>query len=357
MKHQLDLVILGLSITSSWGNGHAVTYRALVRELARRGHHVLFLEREVPWYAENRDLLDWPYGRVGLYRSIEDLEDRFASEIEHADVVIIGSYVPQGVDVSRRVLHRARGPVAFYDIDTPVTLAKLRKGDYEYLHPDIIPAFHLYLSFTGGPVPDMIESEYGSPMARPLYCSVDLDTYYPETLEPEYDFGYMGTYSPDRQPVLDRLFLEPARSWPQGRFTIAGPQYPDTINWPGNIRRLDHLNPADHRRFYRSLRYTLNVTRADMVQTGYSPSVRLFEAGACSVPVISDYWEGLDTFFKIGEEILVSRSADETVDLLRSTAEEERIRIGHRAFLRVLRDHSTERRVSELESYIDTVAG
>jgi spore maturation protein CgeB len=355
MENSLGIVILGLSITSSWGNGHAVTYRALVRELARRGHRVLFLERDVPWYSENRDLLSWPYGRVELYRDLDELDNRFASDIENADFVMIGSYVPQGVEASRRVLRKARGPVAFYDIDTPVTLSKLKKCDFEYLHPDLIPRFHLYLSFTGGPILHRLEAEYGSPMARPLYCSVDLKTYFPDHSEPEYDLGYMGTYSPDRQPALDRLLLEPARLWNSGRFTVAGPQYPDEISWPENIVRTGHLSPAEHRRFYRSLRFALNVTRADMVRVGYSPSVRLFEAAACSVPVISDVWTGLDTFFVIGEEILVSRSTRETLDILHSIPEEKRLEIGSRAFRRVLKDHTTQRRAMDLEGYVQQI--
>jgi spore maturation protein CgeB len=265
---------------------------------------------------------------------------------------MLGSYVPEGVDVGRYLLMKAKGPVVFYDIDTPVTMAKLENRDFEYLHPDLIPRFHCYLSFTGGPTLHRLESEFGSPMARPLYCSVDPGTYFPEPAVPRYDFGYMGTYSPDRQPTLEELLLGPARAWKEGRFAVAGPGYPEEVDWPENVTRVEHLGPALHRGFYRSQRYTLNVTRADMVRAGYSPSVRLFEAAACSVPVISDDWEGLDAFFEVGEEILVSRSADETLEMLTTIPEEERIRIGEKALRRVERDHTTERRVLDLESYL-----
>ena len=60
------IVILGLTITSSWGNGHATTYRALVKALNQRGHEVLFLERETPWYCEHRDLPKSPHARIAL---------------------------------------------------------------------------------------------------------------------------------------------------------------------------------------------------------------------------------------------------------------------------------------------------
>ena len=137
----MRIVFLGLSITSSWGNGHATTYRGLVRALWARGHDVLFLERDVPWYAANRDLPRPPYGRTELYASLEDLKRRFAGDVGDADFVIVGSYVPEGVAVGEWVMATARGATAFYDIDTPVTLAKLEQGDTEYLTPELIPRY------------------------------------------------------------------------------------------------------------------------------------------------------------------------------------------------------------------------
>jgi spore maturation protein CgeB len=349
---QLDIVILGLSITSSWGNGHATTYRGLVRELVARGHDVLFLERDVPWYAENRDLADPPHGRTVLYRSLEELRDRFGRVVATADAVIVGSYVPEGVAVGEWVTAEARGVTAFYDIDTPVTLAKLARGDREYLSPELIPRFDLYLSFTGGPTLARIERRYGAARARPLYCSVDPSCYYPEECEPRWDLGYLGTYSADRQPALDRLLLTPARRWGRGRFVVAGPLYPARLGWPANVERIEHLPPSEHRAFYNAQRFTLNVTRADMVRAGYSPSVRLFEAAACGTPVISDPWEGLDTVFAVGEEILVARSPGEALRLLRETPEAERRALGRRALARALAEHTAAHRAAELEGYV-----
>jgi spore maturation protein CgeB len=248
----LRIVILGLSITSSWGNGHATTYRGLVRELSRRGHDVFFLERDVPWYASNRDLAHPPQGRTELYQTLGDLKQRFAGLVEEADIVIVGSYVPEGAEVGKWVTHTARGLTAFYDIDTPVTLAKLARGEDEYLTAQLIPEYQLYLSFTGGPMLERLEQDYGSPMARALYCAVDPTLYYPEPAPLRWDLGYMGTYSDDRQPGLTQLLGQPARSWPEGRFVVAGPQYPKTIRWARNVERIQHLPPKRHRRFYNS---------------------------------------------------------------------------------------------------------
>jgi spore maturation protein CgeB len=350
----MDLVFLGLSITSSWGNGHATTYRGLVRGLAELGHRVLFLEREQPWYAANRDLSDPPWCRLGLYSDLNELRDRYLSEIVRADLVLVGSYVPEGVEAGELALEHASGPVVFYDIDTPVTISKLRSGDFEYLAPQLIPRYHLYLSFTGGPFLCRIEREYGARRAFPLYCSVDPDLYYPDGNEPVFDLGYMGTYSDDRQPGLEELLLKPAKKWSDGRFSVAGPLYPGDIDWPSNVHRVEHLSPAEHRSFYTGQLFTLNLTRRHMVRAGHSPSVRLFEAAACGTPVISDYWPGIEEFFLPGEEILISRSAEETLACLRRLPDRRRRGIGNRARERVLEHHTAAARAAQFEAYAET---
>jgi spore maturation protein CgeB len=349
----MKITILGLSITSSWGNGHATTYRALVRELSRRGHDVVFLERDMPWYARNRDLPSPPYCRTELYGSVDELRERHAGDVGDADCVIVGSYVPVGTAVGEWVLETARGTTAFYDIDTPVTVAALERDDCRYLSRELVRRYDLYLSFTGGPILERLERHFGSPMARPLYCSVDPELYFPEeTGEKKWDLGYLGTYSTDRQPPLERLLCEPATAWSRGRFVIAGAQYPDGLEWPANVERIEHLPPAEHRKFYNAQRFTLNVTRADMITAGYSPSVRLFEAAACGVPTISDFWVGLDNFFDIGTEILVSASREASLHYLHDLPEQERSAVGARAREKVLSRHTAAHRAAELEGYI-----
>lgn len=354
---RLDIVMLGLSITSSWGNGHATTYRSLVRELVSRGHRVLFLERDKPWYGSNRDIPGPGYGSIELYSSIEDLKSRFGENVRTADFVMVGSYVPEGATVGKWVVDIAKGVTAFYDIDTPVTLSRLKAGKAEYLSAALVPEYDLYLSFTGGPTLRTIERELGSPMARPLYCSVDPELYSPEEAEKKWDLGYVGTYCADRQSALDELMLAPARNLKDGRFVVAGPLYPENISWPGNTDRIDHLPPSEHRAFYNSMRFTMNLTRADMIRAGYSPSVRLFEAAACGIPIITDYWKGLDVFFEPGREILVSGSGADTALFLREMSEAARRRLGERARRRVLERHTALHRVDELESYIDESYG
>jgi spore maturation protein CgeB len=351
----VKIVIFGLSITSSWGNGHATTYRGLVRELDARGHDVLFLERDASWYADNRDLPKPPYGRTVVYRTIAELKRRFARHVRDAGVVIVGSYVPNGIEIGRWVTRVAKGVKAFYDIDTPVTLSKLQHGDTDYLTRALIPKYDLYLSFTGGPTLERLQQEYGSPAARALYCSFDPALYYPEAMPLRWDLGYMGTYSDDRQPTLERLLLEPARRLPRSKFVVAGPQYPTTIVWPKNVQRKAHCAPKQHRKFYSAQRYTLNVTRADMIAAGHSPSVRLFEAAACGTPIISDAWPGLDKLFKPRREILIARGPKDTLAYLNDMSESERREIGLRARERVLADHTAAHRAAQLERYVAEV--
>jgi spore maturation protein CgeB len=351
----LDIVILGLSITSSWGNGHATTFRALVRELSALGHNVLFLERDLPWYADNRDMPKLPWGRVEIYDKVAELRARFAQQVAKADVVIVGSYVPEGIDVGHWVNRTAHGVRAFYDIDTPVTLAKLERGDCDYVTSALIAQYDLYLSFTGGPTLTRLEQQYGSPMARPLYCSVDTRQYYPERQPILWDLGYLGTYSSDRQPPIERLMFTAARRWKGGRFAVFGPQYPTDLQWPANVLHDDHLAPAHHRAFYNRQRFTLNVTRADMVAAGYSPSVRLFEAAACGTSIISDYWVGLEEFFVPGEEILIAHNAADTLRYLRELPEQERLRICRRARDVVIHKHTSAHRAAELVANLRVV--
>ena len=349
---KLRIVIIGLSITSSWGNGHATTYRGLVREFVRRGHDVLFLEHDKPWYADNRDCPNPPFGRTELYASVADLRSRFVADVRDADAVIVGSYVPEGVTVGEWATRTARGVKAFYDIDTPVTLAKLEREDYEYLAPHLIPRYDLYLSFTGGPTLARLEKQFHSPRAVPLYCSVDPDLYFPERHKRKWDLGYLGTYSDDRQPPLERLMLDAARRWPQGKFVVAGPQYPESIRWPANVERIHHLPPAEHRKFYNEQAFALNITRADMVRAGYSPSVRLFEAAACAVPIISDRWEGIETIFEPDEEIFLADTAADVLRLLRELPDEERRAAGQRGRDKILTKHTAAHRAAELEQYV-----
>jgi spore maturation protein CgeB len=351
-----DIVIIGLSLSSSWGNGHATTYRGLMRGLAAQGLDVLFLEQDVPWYAAHRDMEEPEFGRLALYQDRKDLMRRFGAVLARTGAVIIGSYVQDGVAVIDAVADLQPRLLAFYDIDTPVTLARLERGEEEYLARRQVPLFDVYLSFTGGPTLVRLREVFGARQASALYCSVDERIYRPLGLAPRWDLGYLGTYSPDRQPTLDRLLVDVARRLPGRRFVVAGPQYPDDIHWPGNVERIEHLPPAEHPAFYGAQRWTLNVTRADMIEAGWSPSVRLFEAASCGTPVISDVWDGLGSLLPVGRAIRLARTTDDVVAVLERGTEAERSAQADAARTIVLARHTGQIRARELVAALASAA-
>jgi spore maturation protein CgeB len=350
----MKLVVFGLSLSSSWGNGHATTYRALLAAFAARGHEVTFYEWDAPWYrGAHRDCPAPDFCRLELYADWDAVAGRAIAECWEADAVIVGSYVRDGIRIIDALASGGVEALYFYDIDTPVTVAALRAGGAEYLRNDQVPRFARYLSFTGGPfLAEVLEhEELGARRAEALYCSVDPERYRPVAPDPELacDLAYMGTYAADRQPVVDRLLVKVARRLPNHRFCVAGPQYPEELRWPDNVLRIPHLPPDRHPAFYASARWQLNATRADMVAAGWSPSVRLFEAAACGAALVSDRWEGIESFFQPGREIMLPESTESVMELIVSTPEEQRRAMGDAARRRVLASHTAARRAEELE--------
>jgi spore maturation protein CgeB len=340
MKKPLDIVILGLTLSSSWGNGHATTFRSLIRGLNAEGHRVVFLERDVPWYAEHRDLPEPDFCELLYYSDIGEMLEVYAGRLTQADAVIVGSYVPDGVALIDRLAALDLKRLCFYDIDTPVTLAKLGRGDEEYLAMLQVPLFDAYFSFSGGRVLTRLEEQYGAKRALPLYCSVDAERYRNTGETFHWDLGYLGTFSPDRQPTVEKLLIEPARRLLHLRFVVAGPQYPADIDWPGNVERIEHLPPADHASFYSRQRFTLNVTRADMIAAGWSPSVRLFEAAACGTPIISDDWLGLDELLPEPDALIIARQTEDVIEALTQIDETDRRSLADKAKAIVLEGHT-----------------
>jgi spore maturation protein CgeB len=348
----MKLVIFGLSISSSWGNGHATLWRGLCNALARRGHEIHFFERDVPYYAIHRDLYEIPGGRLHLYTEWAEVRARAARELADADVGVTTSYCPDGVAAAELLLDSRVELSCFYDLDTPVTLNRLEAGEpVDYIGPRGLRDFDLVLSYTGGKALAELKSRLGARRVAPLYGSVDPDTHRraPALERFAADLSYLGTYAEDRQAGLNALFIEPARRSPTRRFLIGGAMYPQNFPWTPNIFFVQHLPPAEHPAFYSSSQLTLNVTRRAMAEMGYCPSGRLFEAAACGTPILSDTWEGLQDFFEPGSEILVARDTDEALAAL-DLSKSELETIARRARERTLECHTADLRARELEN-------
>lgn len=356
----MKLVIFGLTLSSSWGNGHATLWRGLIRALTRRNHDVVFFERDVPYYAEHRDLAELPGARLVLYRQWPQIAARARSEARQADVVVVTSYCPDAKPAAALV--HAEAPAAlcvFYDLDTPVTLARLEAGEkVEYLPEEGLRDFDLVLSYTGGAALEALRGRLGARRVAPLYGHVDPQAHRPAPRDERFsaDLSYLGTYAPDRQPALETLFVEPARRRPGQRFVLGGSGYPPDFPWAGNIWFVRHVAPPEHPPFYSSSRLTLNVTRRDMAAMGFCPSGRLFEAAACATPVLSDSWEGIGQFFTPGEEILLAGSAEEATAAL-DLPPAELARIGHAARERALTEHTSDCRAARMLALLDDAAG
>lgn len=352
----MKLVVFGLSVSSAWGNGHATLWRGLIWALARRGHSVTFYERNVPYYAAHRDCFDLPNGKLRLYASWEDVRSEAAHALSEADAGMVTSYCPDGVAATELLIGSKLAIKAFYDLDTPITLERVRRGEpVSYLSARGLRDFDVVLSYTGGAALSGLMSELGARRVVPLYGSVDPALHAPSPADARYraDLSYLGTYAEERQAALDALFLEPARRSPQRRFVLGGSQYPADFPWTPNLYFVRHVPPAEHGAFYCSARLNLNVTRGPMAAMGYCPSGRLFEAAACGAVLISDVWRGLRAFYEPGSEILVARSSEDVLAAL-DTSDAELQGIGRRARERTLSEHTIDHRAQELLSIFDS---
>jgi spore maturation protein CgeB len=349
-RPRFKIVVLGPSLTSSFGKGDVATYRGLVRDLTVRGHEVFSLERSREGGVASPRQPD--SGRVDEYSSLKELKDRHPAAVRDADIVLVGSQIPEASSAGDWVTRQAQGVTVFYDLNSPGTIAGLNRNSSTHISAELISRYHLYLSSTGGPLLDQLEDHYGSPMARPLYPAVDARLFFPESAAQNWDLGYLGGHCTERQPAMDRLLLEPARLWGEGRFVVSGSKYPSSMRWPKNVKRIPHVPPQKRRAFFNSQRFALIITPPELIAIGHSPSARLFEAAACGIPAITEFWPGLDTFFKPDEEILISHSADETLVYLEEISELERRRLGYRARERVLARHTSRHRAAELEGYV-----
>lgn len=344
----MRIVIFGLAVSSSWGNGHAALWRGLIRALHAGGHRVTFFERDVPYYAEYRDLTELPSGSLVLYRDWDPELARRA--VNDADVGMVTSYCPDACAASALIAESRAGLSCFYDLDTPVTLARLGSGErVDYVPPEGLGCFDLVLSYTGGGALDALRNQLGARRVVPLYGSVDPDVHRPGLPKPQYSgaMSYLGTYAADRQPALQRLFLTAARLRPERRFVLAGAMYPQDFPWLSNVYFVRHLPPPEHASFYASSRITLNITRAAMAAAGWCPSGRLFEAAACGVPVLSDAWPGLDEFFTPGREILVVHDTDDALTAL-ELPDADLASIARSARERVLDEHTASHRARQM---------
>jgi spore maturation protein CgeB len=296
--------------------------------------------------------------KLEIYKDWESIKVQARTASDDADCAMVTSYCPDGCAAADLVLSSAARLKVFYDLDTPITLNILQhQGEVPYIARDGLGPFDLVLSYTGGKALEELQRQLGARRVAPLYGSVDPSVHKRVASCTRYssDLSYLGTYACDRQAQLHELFLEPARRCPERKFCIAGAQYPESFPWGPNLFFVRHLPPPEHPAFYSSSRLTLNVTRAAMAEMGHCPSGRLFEAAACGTPIVSDWWDGLEEFFRPGEEILIAKNTNDVTEAI-NLDEEELQRLATRAKERVLAEHTADKRAAQLIDLIEAAA-
>ena len=274
---------------------------------------------------------------------------------------MIGSYFPDAIAATGALANAGHAcRCCFYDIDTPITLAaSAHPGGHGVPRRSPHSALRRLSEFYRRARASPNWKAAFTRSARSLSTARSILTFTSPSLSAQdyrCDLSYLGTYAADRQPKLVRLLGQPAALLPQHRFLVAGAMYPPQTEWPGNVERINHIAPPDHPGFYSSARFSLNLTRDDMVAAGYSPSVRLFEASACGAAILSDDWQGLDDFFTPGQEILIPRDEHDVADILLHLTDEQRLRIGRGARERTLAHHTAAQRAVEFEKIVSSLA-
>jgi spore maturation protein CgeB len=358
----MRVVLFGSSLVSAYWNGAATYYRGMCKALHARGHEVVFVEPDLYERQQHRDLVeDPPYAEVRVCQGWDEL----AREIERArgaDLVAKCSGVG-GWDMELAAavldLQSDRTRVAFWDVDAPQTLAAAFAEPVEGSRTfrSLVPRYDLILLYGGGPPVEAAYAQLGARRTKLVYNAVDPDEYYPVPAESDRasDLLFMGNRMPDREQRVRDLFFGAALLAPDQTFVLGGNGWGDA-SLPSNVRWIGHVPTGDHRGWNCSARLVLNVNRADMAATGYSPPTRVFEAAGCGSCVVTDAWQGIETFFAPESEILVASSAAELARYVRDVSPARAREIGAAARERVLRDHTYTRRAEDLDKALAPAA-
>ncbi len=352
----MHLTFFGSSLVSSYWNGAATYYRGLIRALHGLGHRVTFCEPDAYGRQQHRDLTEDPdYARVEVYRSEAERDARVEEAFATSDWVIKCSGV--GVwdaELEKAVAERSggRARTAFLDVDAPATLGRVA-ADPSDPFVACIPRYDHVLTYGGGPPVVAAYGRRGARACTPVYNALDPEAHHPPERrgESRWDVLFMGNRLPDREARVEEFFFRAAALCSGARFALGGEGWGDRP-MPPNVEYLGHVPTARHNEVNAAARLVLNVHRESMVENGWSPATRMFEAAGAASCQVTDAWEGIEAFFAPGEEILVARSAEEVADRVRATDDAAARRIGEAARGRALRDHTYGQRARLLDGIL-----
>jgi spore maturation protein CgeB len=358
MTASLNIAFFGSSLVSAYWNGAATYYRGICRALHERGHHVTFYESDAYQRQEHRDIPDPPYAKVVVYSAqTTDAVYRCLDAAHDADLIIKAS--GNGVfdallEAAVLELRTPRNLVAFWDVDAPATLDRLANDPLDPFAA-LISHYDAIFTYGGGePVSNAYE-KLGARVCVPIYNAHDPTVHHPAARDGRFaaDVAFLGNRLPDREARVEEFFLRPAAMLRGKRFIIGGSGWGDKA-MPRNVRDVGHVYTADHNAFNCTPRAVLNINRTSMARYGFSPATRIFEAAGAGACMITDAFEGVETFFEPGREILVARDGAEVAYFVRRLTERRARAIGAAARRRALAQHTYAQRVGLLE---ETLAG
>jgi spore maturation protein CgeB len=355
----LRIAFFGSSLVSAYWNGAATYYRGVLGELAQRGHRITFYEPDAFDRQQHRDLPDPEWARLVVYGAHENGVMGALKDAAAADLIVKASGVgvfDELLEQSVVALRRRGRMVAFWDVDAPATLERMAR-DLADPFRALVPQYDLVLTYGGGDPVVRTYDGFGARKCVPIYNGLDPTTHFPVSQEERFscDLGLLANRLPDREARIESFFLDAAARLPAHRFLLGGNGWEDKP-LPRNVGRLGHVYTRDHNAFNCSAHAVLNVSRDSMARTGFSPATRVFEAAGAGACVISDAWEGIETFFDPGSEILMAGDGGDVAGLIEHLSPERAQRIGGAARRRALAEHTYARRVDLLEAVLEGTA-
>jgi spore maturation protein CgeB len=353
----LDIAFFGSSLVSAYWNGAATYYRGILRALNARGHRVTFYESDAYDRQKHRDIADPDYAKVVVYSADgTDGVHRCLQQARGADLVVKASgngVFDELLEAAVLDLKKSWNRVAFWDVDAPATLDRVRHNPADPFRP-LIPRYDLVLTYGGGDPVVRAYTALGAKQCVPVYNALDPTTHYPVPPEPRFeaDLGFLGNRLPDREARVEEFFLKAAASLPDCKFLLGGSGWGDKPV-PGNVNYVGHVYTRDHNAFNCTPRAVLNVSRESMARYGFSPATRVFEAAGAGACLITDHFEGIETFFEPGKQILVAGSGDEVAEHVRSLTPERARAIGQAALQHVRAVHTYDHRAALVEAVLE----
>ncbi len=351
----MRITFFGSSITSAYWNGAATYYRGICRALHRLGHQPIFVEQDIYDRQQHRDLSEDPdYAEVVVCDDREDL-DRELDRARGSDLVIkcsgVGRY-DDYLDAAVLETRREGNRVAYWDVDAPFTLDQAFR-DQNWYFRRLVPRYDAILTYGGGPRVVEGYSSLGARAVELVYNALDPETHHPVPPDPDYrcDLLFVGHRLPDREARVREFFLHAAELCPDQLFLLGGEGWGD-VALPSKVRYLGHVATALHNVLNCSARMVLNVNRQAMADYGFSPPTRVFEAAGAGACLVTDRWEGVDSFLTPGRELLVASSGEAVAALVTSLTPEDSRAIGDRAYRRMLAEHTYRHRGEQLQAFL-----